>query len=204
MDELRTDYKDQLLDTSVNTERRYNLIDSDGNIVQSGVSLRDVTVYSQEGDSFGAGVLNGITGAINDLSDSLNADGLQFQFATDGEGNYGYLGADGSLIPFSRGNKKVCELNGIYENGWQITKQTEATITNDGIYDLYLYGSVSGSVEIYINKNNSILETFNFTASEKVGMYFDIPFKKGDIIKMSAGDKIGSFWNLKCTIYKTN
>lgn len=72
MADLRTDYKDQLLDTSVNTERRYNLVDSDGNIVQNDVSLRDVTVYSQEGDSFGAGVLNGITGAINDLNGSLN------------------------------------------------------------------------------------------------------------------------------------
>lgn len=73
MADLRTDYKDQLLDTSVNSERRYNLVDSDGNVVQSGVSLSDVTVYSQEGDSFGAGVLNGITGAINDLNDSLSA-----------------------------------------------------------------------------------------------------------------------------------
>lgn len=31
----------------------------------------------------------------------IATDGLKFQFATDGEGKYGYLGADGSLIPFS-------------------------------------------------------------------------------------------------------
>ena len=35
------------------------------------------------------------------LNSSLTAsDNLQFHFATDGEGNYGFLGADGSLIPF--------------------------------------------------------------------------------------------------------
>lgn len=32
-------------------------------------------------------------------------DSLKFQFSTDGEGNYGYLGADGSFIPFSDGLK---------------------------------------------------------------------------------------------------
>ena len=35
---------------------------------------------------------------------SLTAsDNLKFRFATDGEGNYGYLGADDSFIPFSGG-----------------------------------------------------------------------------------------------------
>ena len=37
------------------------------------------------------------------LEDALTANGLRFRFETDGEGNYGYLGADGSFIPFSSG-----------------------------------------------------------------------------------------------------
>ena len=36
----------------------------------------------------------------NDLTAS---DNLKFRFATDGEGNHGYLGADDSFIPFSSG-----------------------------------------------------------------------------------------------------
>ena len=37
------------------------------------------------------------------LINSLTAsDSLKFQFATDGEGNYGYLGADDSFVPFSQ------------------------------------------------------------------------------------------------------
>ena len=31
-----------------------------------------------------------------------SSDGLTFKFATDGEGNYGYLGADDSFIPFRK------------------------------------------------------------------------------------------------------
>ena len=37
---------------------------------------------------------------LTELNTNLTADGLQFKFSTDGEGNYGFLGADGSLIPF--------------------------------------------------------------------------------------------------------
>ena len=40
------------------------------------------------------------------LNNNLTAtDNLKFQFATDGEGNYGFLGADGSLIPFKSGEE---------------------------------------------------------------------------------------------------
>lgn len=39
---------------------------------------------------------------ITNLNDRLTADdGLDFQFSTDGEGSYGFLGADGSFIPFN-------------------------------------------------------------------------------------------------------
>ena len=38
---------------------------------------------------------------LTNINNSLTAsDSLKFRFATDGEGNYGFLGADGSLIPF--------------------------------------------------------------------------------------------------------
>lgn len=43
-------------------------------------------------------------GFCNSLNNSLLAsDNLKFQFATDGEGNYGYLGADDRFIPFKNG-----------------------------------------------------------------------------------------------------
>ena len=47
--------------------------------------------------------------SVAELNDSLTAsDNLKFRFATDGEGNYGYLGADDSFVPFN--NKKIIAL----------------------------------------------------------------------------------------------
>lgn len=62
---LRTDYKDDILDTSVNKKRVYNLIDQSGNAVMSGLSLEDVTVYSQNGDELSSS-------AVNEAFDNIN------------------------------------------------------------------------------------------------------------------------------------
>ena len=90
MADLKTNYKDRLLDTSVNTERKFNLVDSGGNVIASGVSLRDITQYSQEGDTFGAADINKITATINEQNNNLG--GLSFY--EDEEGNKYVVGAD--------------------------------------------------------------------------------------------------------------
>lgn len=60
---LKENYKDDILDTSQNTKRKYDMIENpDGTI-----SLDDVTEYLQEGDSFGADDINGINHTINNL-----------------------------------------------------------------------------------------------------------------------------------------
>ena len=64
---LRTDYKDDILDTSVNKKRVYNLIDQSGNVVMSGLSLEDVTVYSQNGDELSSSAVNEAFNNINNL-----------------------------------------------------------------------------------------------------------------------------------------
>lgn len=61
MADLKTTYKDDILNESVNTRRKYNMIQNDDGTV----SFEDVTVYSQIGDTFGAGDINGITKAVN-------------------------------------------------------------------------------------------------------------------------------------------
>lgn len=106
MAELRTDYVDDVLEISKNTIRKYKQIqNSDGT-----VSFVDVTEYLTVGTEFGAKDINDITKANNDLSEQINesltaSDNLRFRFATDGEGNYGYLGADDSFIPFNSSYK---------------------------------------------------------------------------------------------------
>lgn len=61
MADLKTTYKDDVLNASVNTRRKYNMIQNDDGTV----SFEDVTVYSQIGDTFGAGDMNAVTEAVN-------------------------------------------------------------------------------------------------------------------------------------------
>lgn len=58
---LPTNFKDDILDTSVNTRRRYRVYENtDGTI-----ELEDVTEYSQVGDVFGAGQINSTNTEVN-------------------------------------------------------------------------------------------------------------------------------------------
>ena len=68
-----------------------------GNILNS---LAEVSAATQQNTI--AGAL-----ALKEVNASLTADTLKFQFATDGEGNYGDLGADGSLIPFNNNINEI-------------------------------------------------------------------------------------------------
>ena len=61
MADLPTNFKDDILDTSVNTRRRYRVYENtDGTI-----ELEDVTEYSQVGDEFGAGQINATNTEVN-------------------------------------------------------------------------------------------------------------------------------------------
>ena len=60
---LKEDYLDDILDTSVNAQRKYRMItNADGTI-----SLEDVTEYSQNGDNFGAFDINITNKTVNEL-----------------------------------------------------------------------------------------------------------------------------------------
>lgn len=58
---LRTDYKDDLFSGN----RKYNIVDDEGNIIYANVHFSDETEYDQEGDAFGAGIVNAQNDAIN-------------------------------------------------------------------------------------------------------------------------------------------
>lgn len=69
MADLKTNYKDDVLDTSVNEKRKFNMIqNSDGT-----VSFEDVTEYTQTGDSFGAADINATNAAVNDVNSNLSS-----------------------------------------------------------------------------------------------------------------------------------
>lgn len=102
MADLKTDYKDDVLDTSQNINRTFTIKDSSGNILYQDCQIEETTVFETEGDEMNAQVINNTNTEVNNLNDNLTADDdLKFRFATDGEGNHGYLGADDSFIPFN-------------------------------------------------------------------------------------------------------
>lgn len=76
MADLRTDYKDDILDLTQNTQRKYRMITNDDGTV----SFEDVTDYLQVGDSFGSADVNAITEyiqknlAYKNITDKFTAD----------------------------------------------------------------------------------------------------------------------------------
>ena len=108
MADLKTNYVDDVLDASVNTKRKYNMIqNADGT-----VSFDDVTTYTQNGDSFGAKDVNDTNTAVNELNNNLTAsDRTPFRFGVNENGEYGYIitdseGAD-SVVPFKSDIKET-------------------------------------------------------------------------------------------------
>lgn len=61
---LPTNYKDDVLDTSKNERRKFNIINNEDGTV----SFEDVTEYTVEGSTFGAMDINNTNGKVNKLS----------------------------------------------------------------------------------------------------------------------------------------
>ena len=93
---LPTNFKDDILSSSMGGKRRYNLIQNDDGTY----SLEDVTDYTQTGSDFGAGQINATNKAVNESCDKANViDSLNDIVANQ---------ANGMIA----GAKAVAELNG--------------------------------------------------------------------------------------------
>lgn len=139
-------------------------------------TLEEVEANTQGNQLAGALAVKEVVERINDINDGLTAEnGVQFQFATDGEGNYGYLGADDSFIPFSRAkyvytywyyfkeagmnymhNIKTntvsqvnsCELFELTEITSGGTGTATITILQSGYFDIYITSTTGSSILI--------------------------------------------------------
>ena len=67
MADLKTNYKDDVLDTSKNEKRKFRMIQNDDGTV----SFEDATEYTQQGDAFGAADINATNAKINEQNQSL-------------------------------------------------------------------------------------------------------------------------------------
>lgn len=180
MADLKTDYKDDVLDTSVNEKRKWIITENgDGT-----VTITDATTYSQMGDVFGSADLNAITLAVNECFQSVS-DGKALvasaitdkKVATDATATFSQMAENISKIVLGSGNAtKTDVLSGktfTNDDGVEYTgsmpniKDIDDAITSQyvengssgsGIYARMNYGAhvklaASGFPELFIPQN---------------------------------------------------
>ena len=172
---LRTDYKDDILDTRKKKKRVYNLIDQSGNVVMSGLSLEDVTVYSQVGDEFSSSAVNEAFDNINNRNlktyTSLSQLGLSANTATYDE----VLNAlpDGSELMIYVTQSSFPNMK-LPKTGGFMLHICKAWITTITLYDC-------GSGGIYtMETSGSIVETITASGKWKRAMIYT-PFIGGTL-----------------------
>lgn len=94
MADLKTNYKDDVLDTSKNEKRKFRMIQNDDGTV----SFDDATEYTQQGDAFGAADINATNAKINEQSQSLTImDDLNVYMIV-GKGSYGWYSTNSVFV----------------------------------------------------------------------------------------------------------
>ena len=146
---LKTNFKDDVLNTDVNTKRKYQqTFNSDGT-----VSLDDVSVYSQTGDNFGAQQVNGTNEAVNNIYSERVVDLDALELITE----------PGFFVDALAVKDAYNELN---ENSYIHTKGFLGGISSR-IYDLKRYRD--GTFELSAKLDSSQV---SFTYSSSAGRYF--------------------------------
>lgn len=161
MADLKTNYVDDVLDTTKNQLRKYQQIQNDDGTV----SFVDVTEYTQVGTSFGAKDINDTNAAINDVNGKLNINNIGIAFPT-------ALGA--SIIS----KNVMCMINGIIYidilfqlsnevgNGgtvFSLTKGSSAITFNKRL-DIVCYGNKMYSIVLIPNTNYFMANGLNIPA----------------------------------------
>lgn len=138
---LPTNYKDDIMNSSMGGKRRYNVIqNTDGTI-----SLEDATTYDQVGSNFGAGNINAINIAINASADASkiidDVDTINALTKT------GYIAGGLAL-------KKV---NDSLANG-----NISFSVESDGAYATYKVGADTVTKKLGSLSNKKVIEAYDY------------------------------------------
>ena len=192
---LPTNFKDDVLNTSMSGKRKWNISqNADGTY-----SITDVTTYDQVGSEFGAGELNATNQAVNasadagkiiddpDTAEATTEEGYiagvqlfnhvneslgGLRFGTDGDGNYGYYGADDSLIPFKSGNPLTYA-------GCQALSTTSAKTYTCGFEPNY-------AVIVQQYRDSAFMSIFVDFEAQKVTRYYQTYNSSASVVDLSA------------------
>ena len=165
---LKENYKDDILDVSVNTKRKYQMENNgDGT-----VSFTDVTEYTQQGDSFGSGDINATNVKVNTIDSAVatldaNLDG--FKFYPTGTGIVGlisddsaYTDEDGNYVLW--GTATANQLVADNPNTYKSVPSTEDTRGKEGEDTAKSFGGV-GVKRTIINKTISVGRTAKYSVT---------------------------------------
>lgn len=128
---------------------------------------------------------------VNQLNNSLTAsDSLKFQFATDGEGNYGYLKGDDTFVPFKSGYIDMFNNLETIEAKSGISSNKSISVEIGKTYLLFTVNGNGSGYNAYTNVSAS-----DIISTIKLGYYSVAPYWNGggntvascklDIIKAS-------------------
>lgn len=171
MADLKTNYVDDVLDSSKNQLRKYQQIQNDDGTV----SFVDVTEYSTTGTSFGAKDINDTNTAVNELNNSLGRILIKQSYSTAQDialpdNNYDYiecyflvLGGNTQVlspVKIEKGEIGACFLSSVNASLSTITTyERRVRLSSDGI-TLTLYDNVvstysngsysSGTINLYL------------------------------------------------------
>lgn len=212
---LKTDYKDDVL----SGERKYVIVDNgDGT-----VSLRDVTQYTQVGDSFGALDINNTNEAVNSIQDDIGFTGtgaeieqaMQDELVHEGEKYYEtddyddipwnanqveYDHASSSLSATSvQGaiDEVVSMMNPVLAHG-ALTSHTETaevtfTAPSDGYMKVTMVQTASKRIRMYVN-GSLVMNIVNPTANVSYMPQYSVFVKKGATCKADGDGLAGVYF----------
>lgn len=136
MIELKDNYQDDVLDSEKNQLRKYNMIHNDDGTV----SFVDATVYSQNGDNFGAKDVNDIVARIGEVSKAENIayDGdKSVQGAIDEVSRtLGYTVTSKNYLPYPYYNTTLQSQSMHFTDNGDGTVTIKGTATGDAIFQL--------------------------------------------------------------------
>lgn len=161
---LKTDYKDDILNTSVNQLRKYTIV----NNADGSISLIDITSYSTVGTFIGAKDINLICKNVNTIMGYIETD-------------------DGDLA--QEFQEYFAEQKGIFEDNveaymqdFQNASQTQFTVWYDA-------NTAAWSQEVE-NRINAIISALNGFVSSNGPFVLNAPYAVGNLVSQDIGDGI--------------
>lgn len=175
-------------------------------------TMEEVNASTDKTKPVGAGAIQELNSNLENVTESLVAeDNLKFRFSTDGEGNYGYLGADDSFIPFKKSKSSIAKVYTFTSVDNTNSMPTQTYVCPDDGMFIFSYGlsdqGNGGNIKFTLNGvsvgalQNHGLTLWGSNIYSLDGLYI-VEVKKNDIVSFCASTNSNDgHRNIFCTAY---